>query len=454
MKKTSLISLLLLFCNVAFAQYDLPQNKIWIFGEDRGLDFNTGTAVPITSNFTGFEASASVSDTSGHLLFYTDGRTVYNRNGVIMPSGANIVPYTTVSAMQGAVIAPVIGSANRYYIFSMEDYENVDPVGSKLSYSIVNMTLDGGLGGVETTAMGILMETDLSESAIAIPGDLDDIWLVSHTLLNEFVSFHITAAGVGPATYTATGDSVGNGYGYLKANPSSTKIVYVSQFSDSGVVSLFNFDQISGTISDPIVLDTSLYIGSPEFSSDGSKLYIGSLKELYQYDLSVPTAAAIYASKYQVCSLSLAERIGHLRLAPNGKIYFRNMLADNISSIEAPNSAGASCNFVLDAVVFPTGADFSMDLPSLYVVPRHTTPTSVTSTLQQATTVFPDPASDRITISATEKIRHVSICDLFGREVYTATPDAGSVQVDITSLTPGIYCIKTNGVLVQKFIKG
>jgi len=69
------------------------QNTNWYFGNQSGLNFNDGTQVPTiltNSSMNAEGASASVSDTFGNLLFYTNGINVWNRNHEIMLNGANL----------------------------------------------------------------------------------------------------------------------------------------------------------------------------------------------------------------------------------------------------------------------------------------------------------------------------------------------------------------------------
>src|SRR5580765_3875621 len=97
--KKLLLLFLLIFLSIAelYGQYNTNQNKVWVFGTRAGLNFNTGSPVAISTNINTTEGCASVSNSSGSLLFYTDGHNVYNRSGSVMPHGTSIVPYSTAS---------------------------------------------------------------------------------------------------------------------------------------------------------------------------------------------------------------------------------------------------------------------------------------------------------------------------------------------------------------------
>ncbi len=174
--KTSL--LLFLFVSFVYsectAQYNTPQNYVWTFGMKASVNFGSGSPVPDTSAYPLYEAiegSASVCDTAGNLLFYTNGKNVYDRTHTVMPSGADIVPFYTRSTTQGAVIMPVIGSTTQYYVFSLETTDPIDSVDSRLVYCIVDMSLNGGYGDVVSSSIGIPIEDSLSEKMVAIAGN-------------------------------------------------------------------------------------------------------------------------------------------------------------------------------------------------------------------------------------------------------------------------------------------
>jgi hypothetical protein len=57
-----------------------------------------------------------------------------------------------------------------------------------------------------------------------------------------------------------------------------------------------------------------------------------------------------------------------------------------------------------------------------------------------ALTVFPNPASDRITISADEEILSIRVLDMQGRTLQQqAETLIRNVQLDVSSLAPGTY---------------
>lgn len=77
MKKNLLIILLFL----SLASYAQGEANIWYFGNKAGLDFNSGSPVALTDGqIESEEGCATISDANGHLLFYTDGVSVWDKN--------------------------------------------------------------------------------------------------------------------------------------------------------------------------------------------------------------------------------------------------------------------------------------------------------------------------------------------------------------------------------------
>ena len=164
-----LILISTIFC--AFAQ---NEGNIWYFGENAGLDFNSGTPVALTDGMLNtLEGCAVISDNNGDLLFYTDGMTVYNKNHTIMPNGVGLLGNN--SSTQSAIIVKKPGSANVYYIFTVDGHTGAQ---GGLSYSEVDMTLNGGFGDINATK-NILLIPQTSEKVTAIEHqNSSDFWIV------------------------------------------------------------------------------------------------------------------------------------------------------------------------------------------------------------------------------------------------------------------------------------
>ena len=120
------------------------EGNIWYFGENAGLDFNSGVPVSLSNGMLNtFEGCATISDNNGDLLFYTDGMTVYNRNHTIMPNGTGLLGNS--SSTQSGIIVKRPGSNTIYYIFTVD---GVTGLNGGFYYSEIDMALQAGFGDV------------------------------------------------------------------------------------------------------------------------------------------------------------------------------------------------------------------------------------------------------------------------------------------------------------------
>ena len=115
---------------MVFAQ----NGSIWFFGggdangnstyDAAGLDFSGAQVSPLGGGFaqiSTFEGCATLSDNNGHFVLYTDGSTVFDRTHTPMPNGTGL--YGSLSSTQSAIIGPVPGVTDQFYIFTNKSYK-------------------------------------------------------------------------------------------------------------------------------------------------------------------------------------------------------------------------------------------------------------------------------------------------------------------------------------------
>lgn len=130
--------LLLLSASTATAQKEVYR---WYFGYNAGINFNTTPATILTDGQTYTrEGVATICDGStGDLLFYTEGSTVWNAKHQVMPNGTGL--RGDPSSVQSAIVVPFPGHPGQYYLFTtMTD--------KGLHYSLLDMALDNGSGDI------------------------------------------------------------------------------------------------------------------------------------------------------------------------------------------------------------------------------------------------------------------------------------------------------------------
>ncbi len=380
----------------------LRANAVWAFGNYAGLDFNSGSAKAIKIGTENYEATASACDpVTGELLFYVaqGGEECWNRNHQRMPNGFAMGGWKSTSQ---TCIVPVIDSPGKYYVFSnnMEGFANGRKDG--LFYSIVDMSLDGGLGDVDTARKAIPMvmkdsngDTILPcESIVAIQGNNCDVWLVTHKRIyngldtiynpNVFIVFHITNKGIdlNYRTYNHSGPWYSTFYaGQMSVSPNRERIYQPSLgFLGTGTSSILcKFNPSSGEVYEAIGLyDTASWGGSTRdysgvFSPDNSKLY---LKD-GQFDISVHNADTILNSR-----VPLSMPASYQKRLYNDTIYFMYATTDlagnridSLGAITKPNLQGIACEVrSLPVALIPgTSTAFGgMGAELIYPAPRDT----------------------------------------------------------------------------------
>ncbi len=349
-KKKIIVCLCTALVSIAFAQ---KQNNQWRFGSGGGINFNTnppsfvaGAALSTT------EGSASIADrTTGALLFYTDGVTVWNSLNQVMANGTGLRGgSTSLSSTTAAVIIPKPASTNLYYIVTIDEQFSTGGI----RYSVVDMSLNGGLGAVLPAQKNILLLNTTSEKLEVVPAsDGQNFWLLTHDEPGEdFYAFRVTSAGIQTAPVISTvGSTQANGAGHMKINRQFTKIAIGVTFGSK--IEVFDFNNATGVVSNPLSWGTNFLsplIYGIEFSPNGNVLYVSNLERLVQYDLTQPTAAAIQNSALQLSSGFYQPSA--LQLGKNDKIYIN---AGSIDVINCPNSLGVSCGFQQNVIAGQSG---------------------------------------------------------------------------------------------------
>jgi len=373
----------------------LKANSKWVFGANIGWSKTDNSLFPVTGfNATG--ASLSVADSAtGQLLFYSNGVNCWSANGQLMPNGQGIGGIGTGGRTQPVCAVPFIAEAGKYYLFALTDPFSATGFSNngngKLFYSVLDMSLNNGLGDIVPGQKAILLDSLLGSSIIAIPGNNCDVWLMAHALYSStYKAFHITATGLdlnpvnstsGPAVYqdpiTLGTDTWRQGYtqGQMSVSPDRTKIAY-------GVISLngiplpagvsplgfivSKFNPNNGIVSETLQFNAgNIHVYGIGFSPDNTKVYVNVVASdnnvvngVIQYDISNYNANAIANSAFPVFTAppgSIKQK--YIKLY-NDTLYLSNQSTGGIPSlsvITAPNLPGALSNYQ-QAAIWLTGS--------------------------------------------------------------------------------------------------
>lgn len=162
---TVLLPLLFVSVSITFGQ---AINNLWLAGYENplgtpagGLTINFINGMPDIYeenrllNFTG--TNGVMSDAAGNYLFASNGIFIENANHDTMVNGSGLNPsawtntrlYDGLTLTQGNLIIPVPNDNTKYYLFhlTIDDY-GITNASFFLYYSIIDMSLQGGLGEV------------------------------------------------------------------------------------------------------------------------------------------------------------------------------------------------------------------------------------------------------------------------------------------------------------------
>lgn len=354
MKQTLLI-LLLIFSVSLFGQ---KEANIWYFGNQAGLDFNSGSPIVLQDGaMDNFEGVSSISDSDGNLLFYTNGMTIYNRNHEVMQNGNGLLGHN--SSTQSGVIVPLPASNHLYYVFTVDYVYNA----GDLHYSIVDISAGGGLGAVTTKNVFIQSYSAEKISAV-LHANKVDIWIVIHERYNSiYKSYLLTQTGLSSSIITSeTGPQLSyNGeQGCLKISPDGKYLAMATYHNWR--VDICKFNNQTGQVDYEFGINYPDATYGVEFSQNSKLLYVSvsyDLSKIYQVNL---------ATHANVQIATPAKLPGALQLGPDGKIYVARYLRPNIETkylgvINSPELEGTDCNYVDEAIYLESGSS-KMGLPT------------------------------------------------------------------------------------------
>ena len=345
---------------LASSSFSQKEANWWYFGDKAGLDFNrmvAGLPTPVANGaMVTQEGCASISDGNGNLLFYTDGKTVWNRNHTIMTNGTGLLG--NFSSTQSAVIVPFPGSSSKYYVFTIWTTASTG-----FRYSVVDMALNSGLGDVVTSSKNTLIFAPTCERITAGERTGGGYWVIAqHSRSNQYSAYAVTGSGVATTAVNSTlgPNSNASGIGYMKMSPKGDKLAVGFHLVST---LLFDFNSATGTLSNLKIDNSNSGAYGIEFSPDGKLLY-GSPgnNTIRQYDAYATTSAAFVSS---ITSFSTPGRRSYaLQLGPDGKIYVSNYLQTQLSVIQNPNISGTGCNLTAAGPTLPSPAKSRIGFPT------------------------------------------------------------------------------------------
>lgn len=489
-----LVIVFLFFSTKSFCQ---KEGNVWLFDQNLGIDFGDSRfrSFNSTVNINQGGATATMCDPStGRLLFFTNGRTIWNKALTVMQNGTEL--NGGVNTDQAALIVPMPGSINRYYIFTTKSIH--DPyLGGRagLYYSVVDLTLANGLGAV-TSAKNISLTQNSSDKLIAIPhANERDYWLVTHEGDSDrFVVYEINLNGIGSPQFFSFGIPYDQfkSKGWLQASPNG-KMLACAVSSDGferNPLELYDFDSETGIIYNRRELGLYAGLYGVSFSPDNTKLYftfsdqlINRTDRFCQFDLTIDDIETIKSSRTDIYALhdpfpdlisnqKDTVSFGVLQLAPDGRLYMKAIIPYTsneqgrieeklkIYFVDQPNRPGLLCE--------PKGRDFNASFTSPNgwsfpnLMPHYfnglqpiNNDDENTSCDESNILVYPNPVSNILNIDFTGDCGNsieVQIFNSIGQAMLEKPLTETFYNIDLSLISDGIYFLvfKTSN---EKFIK-
>ncbi|MBA3648256.1 MAG: hypothetical protein H0W62_06845 [Chitinophagales bacterium] len=401
--RPNLITKIILCSFIIFSVNNVPaQNRanIWEIGYQPYVpnvyfDFNHGSIEvnSIDRKLLVELTNASICDTTGNILFYTNGQWIANSIGDSIANGKKFNPgyltdfYTSGGLLisQAAIAISDPGNSNRYYLFyeKGEKFENIefgytDYQPFHLSYSLIDITKDNGLGAIVNGYKNVYAIEDtlmLGMITACKHANGRDWWIVVRRYdSDEFYTVLVSPSGVSAPQMQKIGPVIKP---FDEITPGEVVDVDVNdeaQFSPDGnhyafivstfLVHLLDFDRCNGLFTnyryDSIPLADrggNATIGCA-FSSNSKFLYADSYRRLYQYDITqkdftvTRSTVGIYDDKLDK---PVTIYFAFQQLAPDNKIYMTPFGGSNFYDvINNPNLPDSACNFDQHGLALPT----------------------------------------------------------------------------------------------------
>ena len=467
-----IIKLVLVFLVFAINATGQGYNHQWLLGnyyflqDPKGRMFIDNNSIALQTEFRKMPflgSQANISDVNGNLLMASNGIWIANATGDTMLNGGGLNPSPfTSNWMFGLPISfsniflSFPNDSINYLLIHSTLWSTLFPALSGIYYTKVDLSLDGGLGGVSLKNDTIFSDSLSWGIGACRHANGRDWWIITQELeSSRYLCFLLTSGGIYSPKSVVSGLIPSNRDYNCNAVFSKDGSIYATCFARN-FIQIFDFDRCSGQLSNSKrIYNEEMHvngIGFIELSADNHYLYLSSIYKIWQYDL---TSSNIMASEKVI---GLWDTMYYHNLfstafytvcrAPDDQIY-ASCYSSNVylHKISFPNRNGDSCDFRLRALTLP---EFSLDLPQSTNYNLGALPGSGCDSLSQTMDhtidqihVYPNPAQEKLLFNNNTKkdIVRLKIYNVFGLEIANMDilQKTNPMTIDISNFENGTY---------------
>ncbi|MEP7171443.1 MAG: T9SS type A sorting domain-containing protein [Bacteroidota bacterium] len=485
MKKS--IFIFLLFSSFARGQ---GFNHQWLLGsylfypDPKGrILFDTNNYNLVNENrdmvFNGTEGN--ISDANGNFLMSSNGVWIANANNdtMINGSGLNPSPFTTnwhygQVITYGNIFIPFPGDSSKYILFHQTGDSLNNVPSTELYYSVINMNVAGGLGGVDTLLKNVILFHDTISWGLSACKHANgrDWWIVAIKDNSDLIyKILVTPSGITNIATQHLGIAPSPG-AVMQLTFSQDGTMFICSLTNGGTivedfVRLLDFDRCSGMFSNPRVIDVADGgIGwGLAFSATGNYVYACSSVHIFQIDvnsLTVDTVATYDGYISPPTQTCCPTTFWNMYLAANGKIYITSGSGvQHVHEMNYPDSAGIACDVQQHAInlgyaqlrAVPNHPNYYLGCDSTSGCPCLTTGLINLSQKDFRFLIYPNPVTDGFLnigyLLPQNESGAFQIYDITGKVVFKYTlPQWSNEQIFLLpKLSDGVYnCVITSGM--------
>ena len=493
------VSLIILLFNLEL-NYSFSQgiSSHWLLGYSTGL-FDTNvvstkadlyftqnnyTLTPANFKMPFMSAQGNLSDESGNILMVSNGCWIADATGDTMLNGGGLIPnsfsipnwcnnYSGLPFQNSSVFVPHPSDSNLVYLLHQSGTSSSNLKSSGLYSTLVDKTLNNGLGGVVSGQKNqIVFQMGLNPGiALCKHSNGRDWWVLVFKDSSDIVyTMSLTPSGFSSPIAQALGVSPIPLYllGQMYFSPDGNKFAYSYYYGVSGAVDnyvrIFDFNRCTGLLSNTTQVTYFEPFGGLglSFSPDSKKLYTSTFQKIFQLNLDTSNISASLSTVaindgYYSPLPPLQSDFWVMTPAANGKIYISsgNSVID-LHYINYPDSNGVACDVHQHAIRIPCYATRGHVYHPNYYLGCDTTlgcPCLVTSSLNEngnhdfSIKLSPNPGSSGFEILyllPQNKNGILSVYDLQGRLMHKQSlPQWSTMQhVPTSNWAGGVYQVR------------